>query len=143
VEKGGDLIRAWWYPGPGLVPPAMSEAMVRVDICSPSYHQSPRGIFIVWDTIGDYMDIWGPYCLGERWGIMLIWVTCTATWGHRNIQAHAAAGGHVWVYGPMAAGVCVDVPSPDYQARPWDDPGLDCYHRHCAELAPSLPRAAE
>lgn len=37
---------------------------------------------------------------------ILIWVTCTASWGHGDVQVHAAPEGHGW--GPTATGVCAD-----------------------------------
>lgn len=45
-------------------------------------------------------------------GAMPIFVAHTATWGHRDILAPAAADVHVWVLCPTTTSVCVDVTGP-------------------------------
>lgn len=42
-------------------------------------------------------------------GALQIKLTCTATWGHVDIQAQAMARGHVWVWGSAAARVCSEI----------------------------------
>lgn len=37
--------------------------------------------------------------------VMLIWVAGATTWNHVDFQARAAFKGHVWVLGPVKAGV--------------------------------------
>lgn len=39
-------------------------------------------------------------------------MTCADTWGHGDLLAHAAADGHIWVHGPISAGVCVNIHGP-------------------------------
>ena len=51
-------------------------------------------------------------------GAVLIWVACTTTQGHGDLLAQAAAENHICVCGPVAAGVCVDVPGPCYHKGP-------------------------
>lgn len=43
---------------------------------------------------------------GEKWADM---GDLLATWDHSDLRAQAAAKGHVWVCGPAASAVCVDV----------------------------------
>ena len=54
-------------------------------------------------------------CTATR--VIPIWVAFTATWGHVDNLAQVAAKDHVWVHGPAAAGVYVDVPSPCWCQR--------------------------
>lgn len=38
-----------------------------------------------------------------------IWVACVTIQGHGVVHAQATAKGHVWICGPIAARVCVNV----------------------------------
>ena len=51
-------------------------------------------------------------------GAMSVWVTFTTAWGHGDIQMQAAAEGHVWICGPTASKVCVEVLDLCYYQRP-------------------------
>lgn len=49
---------------------------------------------------------------------VLMWAAFTATWGHGDVQVHAAAESHVWFHGgPIAARDCVDFSGPCYQLK--------------------------
>lgn len=63
------------------------------------------GIPWVWYTFWGHVGVQEPRCSCAR----LIWMTCADTWSRGDLLAHAAANGHVWVYGPISAGVCVNV----------------------------------
>lgn len=93
-----DAIVGTW---PGLLPRAMSEAMVLLqlgskdpaDVCGLGWHWRPCGYLKAVTLSGD----------------ILIWVACTATWGCFWEPCR--------VCGPMVAGVSVDVLSCCYHQR--------------------------
>lgn len=45
-------------------------------------------------------------------GGMLIWMTCSVSWGPGDNLAQAAAKDYIWVHGPSVARVYVDVLDP-------------------------------
>lgn len=47
----------------------------------------------------------------EFW-VILMKVACAATWENGDVQVHSAVEDHVWVHGPIAAKVFVDVHGP-------------------------------
>lgn len=91
---------SWWHPGLAAAEehvwvhsPAV--ARVCVDIHGLCCHQKPQGCLC-----------FGPppvYMLVSEGqtstGVITIWVVCTATWGHGDILAQAAAKEHLWVCG--------------------------------------------
>lgn len=60
----------------------------------------------------------------DVWGARNSWA---ATWGHGKVLTCAATEGYVWIHGPAAAGVCVDVH------------GLCHHQRPCGHLRSGLP----
>lgn len=71
--------------------------------------------------------------------------------GHGDVLAQAVTESHIWICGPAAAGVCVDVRGPSYHQMLWtklppngqaNGQGLDCQQRpHGYLRAMQLPEA--
>lgn len=74
----------------------------------------------------------------------LMWDDCTDTWGNSDSQGYATTQGYVWVNGPIAPGVCVDIYGPCYYPKlckcPWSvlQPEAMLMFEGWVKLAPPL-----
>lgn len=57
-------------------------------------------------SLESHLDVSGLIDGQSHSDTKLIWVACAAIWGHGDILPQAAIEDHVWVHGPVAAGVC-------------------------------------
>lgn len=106
--------------GTGRYEEAWDAAKNHVWVCVPAAAGESVPM-LAWVTIKGKAAVGGLGCQGRPCGSLravllqgdtLIWAIWAHTWGHGNILAHATAGGQVWVYGSIAARICVAVPRP-------------------------------
>jgi hypothetical protein len=138
-------LRSWWHPSLGCHwgPHLGQWSSCNCGLClGPCLELPPKALWMsmVWATSWDHEGIWGLCLL--LWAI-LIWVACTATWGHGDIWPHAATWERVWINGLITARVCVENRGPCFSQGPsrcpWSvqSPDARLISEHYAEL--SLP----
>lgn len=99
----------------------------------------PASVLMSVDS-GPFRCPWSVSPPGACWcprATLPIWMACIATQGHGHIWAQTAEG-HIYVHGPAAAEIWVDVHCPRY----YRGPGESCMLKTgscCASLAPHWP----
>lgn len=75
----------------------------------------PRKTTMVSDATGGHVGVCGSCCYPRLWRRSTskwMFTVCATDWSHVDIMDLAATKGYVWVQGPTAARVCVDVHGP-------------------------------